>query len=70
MGEGSVMVPTAVSWNSVGPIIILHGQITVREYMDGLGNQVHPKIHKLFPNNDPVFQDDTAPINTAGTDQS
>jgi hypothetical protein len=27
-------------------------------------------IHTLFPNNDPVFQDDNVPIRTAGTVQS
>jgi hypothetical protein len=29
---------------SVGPIITLHGQITAREYLNRLGNQVHPMI--------------------------
>jgi hypothetical protein len=28
----------------VGPIITLHGQLTAREYVDRLGNQVHPMI--------------------------
>jgi hypothetical protein len=32
-----------------------------------LGNQVHPMIQTLFPNNIAVFQDDYAPIHTAGT---
>jgi hypothetical protein len=50
-------------------IITLHGQITARNYMDRLGNQVHPFIHTLFPNNT-VFQDDNPPIHTAGTVQS
>jgi hypothetical protein len=36
---------------SVGPIIILHGRITVREYVDRLDNQVHLMIQTLFPNN-------------------
>jgi hypothetical protein len=27
-----------------------------------LGNQVHPMIQTLFPNNDAVFQDDNAPL--------
>jgi hypothetical protein len=49
---------------SVGPIIVLHGRITSREYVDGLDNQVHPMIQTLFPNNDNV------PIHTAGTTQS
>jgi hypothetical protein len=66
---GSVMVWTAISWYSVGPIITLHGQITVREYVDRLGNQVHPMI-QTFSNNDAVFQDGNTPIHTAETVQS
>jgi hypothetical protein len=46
---------------SVGPIIIPHGRITANEYVDSLGNQVHSMIYTLFPNNDTVFQDDSAP---------
>jgi hypothetical protein len=55
---------------SVGPIIIVHGRITARECVDRLDNQVHPMIQTLFPNNDAVFQEDNAPIQTAGTAQS
>jgi hypothetical protein len=47
-----------------------HGRLTAREYVDGLGNQVHPMMQTLFPNNDAVFQDDNAPIHIAGTVQS
>jgi hypothetical protein len=53
--------------HSAGPVITLHGPITARKYVDRLGNQVCPMIQMLFPNNDPVFQDDTVPIHTAGT---
>jgi hypothetical protein len=56
------MVWAAMQWYSFGPIIILHGRITARKYVDGLDNQVHPMIQTLFPNNDAVFQDDRAPI--------
>jgi hypothetical protein len=52
------------------PTITLHGRITAREYVDRLSNQVHSMIQTLFPNNDEVFQDDNAPIHTAGTVQS
>jgi hypothetical protein len=52
---------------SVVPIITLHGRINVRECMERLDNQVHPKIQTLFVNNDAVFQDDNAPIQTAET---
>jgi hypothetical protein len=36
---------------SVGPIITLHGRITAKEYVDKLGNQVHPMIQTLILNN-------------------
>ncbi|PNF41537.1 hypothetical protein B7P43_G12318 [Cryptotermes secundus] len=54
---------------SVGPIMILHGQIAAREYLDRLGNQVHPMIQTSFPQKDAVSQDDNVPIHTAGTVQ-
>jgi hypothetical protein len=63
------MVWAAISWYSVGPIITLHGQITARNCMDRLGNQVHPTI-QTFLNNDAVFQDDSPPIHKAGTAHS
>jgi hypothetical protein len=69
-GVGSVMVWATILWYSVRLIITPYGRITAREYVERLGNQVHPMIQTLFPNNDAVFQDDSAPINTAGTVQS
>jgi hypothetical protein len=47
---------------SAGPIIIFHGRITARRYVDRLDNQVHPMIRPLFPNNDAVCQDDNVPF--------
>jgi hypothetical protein len=41
---------------SVGPIITLQDRIIAMQYVDSLGNQVHPMIQTLFPNNDGVFQ--------------
>jgi hypothetical protein len=38
--------------------------------VDSLGNQVHPMIQTLFPKNDAVFHDVSAPIHIAGTVQS
>jgi hypothetical protein len=55
---------------SLDPIITLYGRITVREYMDRLGNQVHPMIKMLFQNNAVFQDDDSAPIHTAGTARS
>jgi hypothetical protein len=49
---------------SVGPIITFNGRITVREYVDRLDNYDPVVISEH------VFQDDNAPIHTAGTGQS
>jgi hypothetical protein len=62
-----MMVWAAISWYSLGPIITLHSRINAREYVDMLGNLVHPTMETLFPNKDTVFQDDNAPVHTAGT---
>jgi len=43
----------------------VNGQITASDYMDIVGNQVHPLVQMLFPNNDAVLQDDILPIHTA-----
>jgi hypothetical protein len=47
-----------------------HARTTAREYVDSLGNQVHPIIQTLFPNNAEVFQGKNFPFHIAGTVQS
>jgi hypothetical protein len=64
-----MMVLAALLWYPLGLIITFHGRINAREYVDRLGNEVHPMI-QIFPNNDAVFQEDITPIHTAGTVQS
>jgi hypothetical protein len=64
-GVGCVVVWVACCWSHY----YLHCRITARKYVDRLGNQAHPLIQMLFPNKDAVFQEDTAPIHTAGTVQ-
>jgi hypothetical protein len=44
-------------------------ELLKRGYVGRLGNQVHPMIQTLFPNNDAVFQDVSAPIHIVGTVQ-
>jgi hypothetical protein len=64
-GGRYVTVWGAISWYSGGPVITLNGCITAGDYIDILGNQVHPMVQMLFPNIDAVFQDDSSPMNTA-----
>jgi hypothetical protein len=63
------MIWAALSWYSAGPVITLNGQITAGDYMHILGNDVHPVVQQLFPN-DVVFQDDNLPIHKARSVQS
>jgi hypothetical protein len=67
-GGGSVMIWAAISWYSVGPTIT--GRITASNYVDSLGNQEHPMVQILFPNNDTIFPNDFSAILTARCVQS
>jgi len=67
---GSVIIWAAISWYSAGPIITLNGRIIAGDYVEILGNQVHPVVQMLFHKNDAVFQDDNLPIHTARSFQS
>jgi hypothetical protein len=49
---------------SAAPVLTLNDQITASDYVDILGNQVHPLVLVLLPNSDAVIQDDL-PIHTA-----
>ena len=63
-GGRSVMIWAAISWCSAGPVSTLSSQLTVSDYMGISGNQVHPVVQMLLPNNDAIFQDDNLPIHT------
>jgi len=59
-----------MSWAAISSILLLvyltlNGRITASDYVDILGNQVHPLVLVLFPNNDAIFQDNDSPIHTA-----
>ena len=62
---GSVIIWATISRYSAGPITTLNGRIIASDYVDILGNQLHPMVHKLFPKNDAVFHYDNLPIHTA-----
>ena len=65
-GGGTVMLWAAISWFSLGPVVTLRGRITANDYVAILGDHLHPMVRMLFPDNDAIFQDDNAPILTAG----
>jgi len=56
------MIWAATSWYPAGPIIATNGRIAASDYVDVLGNQMHPLVQKVLPNNDANFQDYISPI--------
>ena len=54
-----------ISWYSAGPLITMNGQIIASDYVDILGNRVHPMVDMFIPNNDEINQDDNSPMHTA-----
>ena len=60
------MVWATISWNSLCPVVALHGRINSKDYLNILGDHVvHPMVQALFPDSDGIFQDDNDPIQTA-----
>ena len=59
------MIWAAISWHSADSSISVNGQITTRDYVDILDNQVCPVVQMLFPNNYAIFQDENLLIHTS-----
>ena len=55
----------AVSWHSLGPILVLDGCVTAKDYRTILEDYVHPMFQTLYPEGRAVYNDDNAPIHTA-----
>lgn len=47
-GGSSVMVLAATSWHSLGPIFVLDGHFTSRDYRTILEDHVHPMVQTLY----------------------
>ena len=63
-GGGSLMIRTAISRNTLCPIVALHGTINSKDYLNFLRDHVHPTVQALFPDGDDIFQEDNAPMHT------
>ena len=59
------MVWAAISWHSLGPILVLDGRVTAKDYQTILEDHVHPMVQTLYPEGGAMYQDDNAPIHTA-----
>ena len=64
-GGGSVVVWVAMSWNSLGLIVALHDRSNSKDYLNILGDHVHPMVMVIFPDGDGIFQNGNAQKHTA-----
>ena len=64
------MIWAAISWYPAGPTIARNDRFATSDCVDILGNQGHPVVQKVLPNNDTSFQDYNLPIHTATIVQS
>lgn len=64
-GGGSVMAWGAISWRSLGPLVVLREKVRGEHYRSNLADHLHPMLQTLFPGERPLFQDDNAPVHTA-----
>jgi hypothetical protein len=60
-GGGGITVWVCFSWNGLGPLIILHGNINEEGYKDILTHCVLSTIEDQFSDDDCLYQYDNAP---------
>jgi hypothetical protein len=60
-GGGGITVWRSFSWNGLGPLIILHGNINVEGYKDILTRCVLSMVEDQFSDDSCLYQHDSAP---------
>jgi hypothetical protein len=64
-GGGGIMVWRCFSWNGLGPLVTLHGNINAEGYKDILTRCVLSTVEDQFGDDDCLYQHDTAPCQKA-----
>lgn len=64
-----VMIWGCISWNGVGTITPVNGNINAEKYQDILEENLWPVIARHFPRGGYFFQDDNAPVHRARSTQ-
>ena len=61
----SLMIWGCITYNGIGLISVLNGNMNAQNYLDVLENNLWPIFARHFPNQPYIFQDDNAPIHRA-----
>ena len=61
----SVMIWGCITWNGVGTLCQVNGNINAEKYISVLDSQLWPVIGRHFPDDSYVFLDDNAPVHMA-----
>jgi hypothetical protein len=62
---GSTIVWGCFSWNGLGPLVILHGNLNAEGYKDILTCYILSTVEDQFGNDDCLYQHDDAPCHKA-----
>lgn len=62
----SLMIWGCITYDGVGTITVVDGNINAQHYIDILDNNLWPVVVRHFPNENYIFQDDNAPVHRAG----
>ena len=58
----SLMIWACLTWNGVGTICVVNGNINAHKYIDILNYELWPVVARHFPNNNFILQDANAPV--------
>lgn len=62
---GCLVIWACITWNGVGTICVIDGNINAQKYIDILETEFWPVVARHFPNNNFIFQDDNDPAHRA-----
>ena len=61
----SLMIWGCVSFNGVGTLTVVDGNINAQRYIETLEDHLWPVVARYFPDDSYIFQDDNAPVHRA-----
>lgn len=61
----SLMIWACITWNGVGTLTVVDGNINAQKYIEILDSQLWPVVAAHFPDNNYIYQDDNAPVHRA-----